>query len=593
MSMLTSLLRIPGTLTEVSEDLARRIRDVWIRDKEMAAHRWAEGEVNPSTNPNDHLSVINDYGSRLATYLRVEHDLLTRYLDYETMDDYGEVAAVLNIYGDDATQPDTVHGRRVWVQSPDKDLELLLNGLLHDRLRIDEDLHSITRTCCKYGTDAEEIIVHPDEGVVALNHLPTPTFRRIEGTRGRLYGFVQDFSGRLAYTIQDFQKLLEKQRAMGSPSMRREPEMIFHRTAPLEPIAFEPWQVVQFRHHGKYRNSIYGHAVLEPARWIFRRLILLEDLAVLYRAQRAPERHAFYVNVGNRPLNEARALLNEVKQMYKKKKFVNPATGKLDMRLETLAPDEDIFIPVVDGNEMTRIDTITAPSWQHMDDIEYFLKKLFGALHVPRAYLGQDENLTRQTLSSEDVRFARTVLRVQQAIKLGIEKICRVHLAALDIPLDDVVFSVHMTVPSAIYELAQVEVKSAQAGLALQLVDSMSDKWIKRNIHHLSDEEIEEVWKEREAEAVRKAKMEAAAMKIMGGAGGGGGFGGRRFESRDDFESHLRRGSSTGIPGKELLSESRRSARMLQNLLNESRGSGRRLAEVRELVRELSLSSRR
>lgn len=596
MGLMSSLLTVvPTLLREATGDLASRVRLAWSLDKEMVAYKHAAGEsLSDDAYSADPIVAIGGTPRQVSQYLRLEHDLLSRYIDYELMDDYGEVSAVLSIMADDATQPDPMHnGSRVWISSPDEDVALLLNGLLSDTLRFDEEVWSITRTLCKYGTCPEELVIDPELGVVALNHIPTPTFRRVEGVRGRLYGFVQDFSGRLGYTPEEFANLLQDQNDNRKVNT---PNSIFEQRETLNPIAFEPWQIVHFRHHGKYRHSVYGHAVLEPARWVFRRLNLLEDLAVLYRAQRAPERYAFYVNVGNRPLPEAKRIMNEVKQSYSKKRYVNPQTGQLDLRLETLAPDQNIFIPVVDGSELTRIETLSSPSWQHMDDVEYFLRKLFAALHVPRAYLGQDEGLTRQTLSSEDVRFARTVLRIQESVRLGVEKICRIHMAALGIPSEDVQFTVHFTVPSAIYELAQLEVRSSQADLSQRLAETMSDHWIKSTVFHLSDDEIDRIWKQRESDSRRKASMEAETQKIIGGGGGGGGFGGGRkgrFESVAPLPTSLLLDSArAGIPGKESANRGK-TDETLTSLLSLQRDTGRKLSEVRELIRDLGLKTSR
>jgi hypothetical protein len=264
---------------------------------------------------------------------------------------------------------------------------------------------------------------------------------------------------------------------------------------------------------------VYGYSVLEPARWIWKRLTILEDSAILFRLTKAVERFAFYIDVGDMPPAEALAYVNRVRQQYRKKKYVNPSTGKLELRFDALAQDEDFFVPSRGGQEGTRIDVVGAPQWQHMDDIEYFRDKMFSSIKVPKSYLGQEQGVARAVLSSEDVRFARTVLRVQRELKNGFRKVCRIHLMAKNIDPSTVDFEIWMTVPSAIFELAQLEVRNARADLAARMNDFVSLHWILKNVFSLPDEDIDIVIRERGEDAVRAAvaqgKGEAEAQKLI------------------------------------------------------------------------------
>jgi hypothetical protein len=324
---------------------------------------------------------------------------------------------------------------------------------------------------------------------------------------------VQDFKGRFGYSPAEFQQIMANRAAMRQGGSEKAG------FGGMEKIsALEDWEVVHFRLRGKHRRSIYGYSVLEPARWIWKRLMLLEDAALIYRLQRAPERYAFYVDVGDLPPQEAFAYINRIRQTQKKKKWVNPTTGKLDVKFDPISQDEDFFIPVREGKEGTRIEVLGAPSWQHMEDVEYFRDKLFAAIKVPKAYLAQTEGVSRSILSSEDVRFARTVLRVQRELRNGLAKIARVHLAAINIDPQAVEYAIHLTVPSAIFELAQLEVKNARADLAGRMREFVSLHWIMSNIFGMSDEEIQTVFQERDEDAERDAYTQANAQSIIGKA---------------------------------------------------------------------------
>lgn len=502
-------------------NISSKIRTVLSKDKEKTALRLAKGSTSPSFSPQGY-DLLQAYGyDVLSDYLRLEHDLLSRYVDYEEMDDYGELASSLDIYADDATQVDSELRQSIWVISHDKDIKTILNTLFHKTLRIEEEVWEIARTLCKYGNDYEEILV-TDEGVQGLNFLPPPTVRRIEGPRGELFGFLQDFKGRFGFSPTDFEQLL----AVRSAAIKAGKNPKEYQQGAFEQVAaLEDWEVAHFRLRSKQRRSLYGFSVLEPARWIWKRLVLLEDAAMIYRLQRAPERFAFYVDVGDMPPAEALAYVNKVRQMHKKKKFYDPSTGKLSLKWEPLSQDDDFWVPSRKGADSTRIEVMGSPNWQHMEDIDYFLNKLFAAIKIPKAYLGQEESVSRAVLSSEDVRFARTVLRVQREIRTGFHKIGRVHLAALGIPPDRVEWDLGMTVPSAIFELAQLEVRNARADLAGRMREFVSLHWIMSKVFGMSDEEIEEVIEQRRTdimdETTVRAEAEFEAQSIMqGGAGG-------------------------------------------------------------------------
>lgn len=926
-------------------DIADRIRATWARDKEQVVIQVAKGATSSGMPMAGHDSIQSFGYEAVSDYLKLEHDLLSRYVDYEEIDDYPETSAAYDIFADDATQLDGHRRKKVWVTSPDKEIEDNLNYMLHKTIRIDEEIWEMTRTLCKYGNDFEELLV-TNEGVRGINFLPPPSVRRVEGPRGELYGFIQDPRGRFNYSVGDFQQLLNVR--LGKTPATEKPTSVAATNPTDKPseraIAFEGWEVVHFRLRSKFRRSIYGHcqrktskvmttagvkeiqhlvsgdfvqtfdgfglktskivdvvcsgqknvfsvktrhrenfstsehpilvfeknkgffykktseltrgdllvvpkpidfegkpklikdpnkfsrirltpegvkavaavrgseryfyqkhglngigvsgvseflsgavgvdqqafdkivdklpclseknatirygknrarpvncpeyvdadfawlfglfigdgwtagsgnsasialsldeelnarifaalarygltprswyetlvdpatsqeykvlrryvvdstdfvdvlygldfipgvrnkrvpqwvyeaprdvreafvmgflaadgwdvhqygldrmrfeicnynlardmksvidglgwtcgnvcirkerkqkfsshpamhgrlvnskegyilhlgkdplftgpyrlekiisiteqptaedvfdieveselhnfvsdgvvvhnSVAEPVRWIWKRLVMLEDSAMIFRLQRAPERFAFYVDVGDLPPQESLAWLNRVRQQFRKKKFVN-AQGKLDLKMDFLAPDDDIYIPVRKGTEGTRVEVLGAPAWQSVEDITYFLNKLFAGLKIPKVYMAQDDNAARSVLSQQDVRFARTVLRIQGSVSDGISKICRVHLMALGIDPSDVDYTVHMTIPSSIFELAQLEAMSTRADLAARMGEFVSARWVLSEVFNLNDDEISLLMQEREEDKIRDFVSEARA----------------------------------------------------------------------------------
>jgi intein/homing endonuclease len=286
--------------------------------------------------------------------------------------------SALDIYADDATQQDSETRHTVWFESEESEIKAELEKLFYDRLNIEEDVWEITRTLCKYGDDYEEIVVG-DDGVVGLNYLAPATMRRVESDRGALLGFVQTFDPMAEISAKQFEALKIPQGAAMNDS----------KTTAI----FEGWRIAHMRMRSKTRDSLYGWSVIDPARWVWKRLALLEDAVMVYKLTRSPSRYAFYIDVGNLPRRQAERAIEDVKNKIKKHKFVNPRTGKLDMRFNPLSFDEDFFLGMRDGKESTRVDVLSGPAYQQVEDVQYFLNKLYAAIKIPKAYLGYDENM--------------------------------------------------------------------------------------------------------------------------------------------------------------------------------------------------------
>jgi intein/homing endonuclease len=174
--------------------------------------------------------------------------------------------------------------------------------------------------------------------------------------------------------------------------------------------------------------------------------------------------------------------------------------NSVDVRYNPLSSDENLFVPVVDGKRTTEVDLMATPEWQTTQDLEYFLNKLFSAIKIPRAYLSYGEQSRSRLLALEDVRFARTIMRLQREIRNGVRKLCKVHLAALGIDPEKVNFDVYMTVPSWAYELSQIEVRNAKAEFAEKVQHLISERAVTKAIFGFSDDEIDALRKERKEE---------------------------------------------------------------------------------------------
>lgn len=427
----------------------------------------------------------------LTVALSMDQNLLERYADYENMDDYPELSAALDIFADDTTIPDSVRGKTIWGESPDRVVRDVIDDLLHRILRVEEDVWVVMRTLCKYGNAFGEVVVS-EHGVVGVNYLPVPTMRRLVNMKGDLLGYVQDLTGQFGLDTADYETL------EGLKARFEEKSMIF----------FEPWEIVHWRLQSKFVRSLYGYSIIDASRWIWKRLAMLEDTALVYKLTRSPSRYAFYVDTGDLPPDEAMALVKKAMRKYKKRTLVNPTTGKLEFRNNPLNPEEDLWIPTRGGKESTRVDVLSGPDWQSMEDVQYFRDKMFTAIKIPQSYFGGEAEAS-QGLAQRDVRFGRTCMRVQREYRNGIRQVARVHLAALGIDPDSVKWDTRMTVPSSIFELQQIEVMNAQAGLISTLSEYFPQDWLLERVLHMSKDEAAAMVNQKASEVERTMSDQA------------------------------------------------------------------------------------
>ena len=495
-------------------DIVDRVRKSFVNDKDQKAMQARKGRQTRAELMGAGGTTYdgNSYDG-LSDYLALEHGLIARYIDYEEMDDYPELSSALDIYADDATQVDSIVHKTVWATSRNGRVREILNDLLHNRLRLEEEAWPLARMLAKYGNHYAEILLG-DEGVVGLNFLPPPTMRRIEDANGALLGFIQQVGGeQAAITPEEFRTLLAAKKQQGG-GIGSSVEGVGKRVA-----VFEDWEVVHWRLRSKHQRSVYGFSILEPARYIWRRLVLMEDAAVLHKLTKAPGRYAFYIDTGELAPQQALAYVEQVKQKYKKKKYLD-SQGRIDFKVNPMGMDEDFWIPVRSGKESTRIEPISGSDWQSLDDINYFREKLFAAIKVPPSYMGVGGEGSKASLAQEDVRFARSVMRLQREVRNGIRKACRVHLIAKGIDPDSIEWDIGMTVPSTIFELAQLEVRGAQAQLAGQMLDFATKEWIQTRIFGFSEAEAKAMRGQMERQAIEdtriQAKAQMAAAEILG-----------------------------------------------------------------------------
>jgi hypothetical protein len=394
---------------------------------------------------------------------------LASFYDYESMEYTPEISAALDIYGEESTTVDQ-NGYMLQIYSESKRIKGILADLFNNVLDINTNLPMWTRNTCKYGDNFVYLKLDPEKGVVGCMQLPNIEIERLE--RG----------------------MPAKSQNVEEPKENR--GLRFKWKA--KDMEFNSWEIAHFRLMGDDRKLPYGTSMLEKARRIWKQLLLSEDAMLIYRTSRAPERRVFKVFVGNMDDKDVEAYVQRVANKFKRDQVVDSKTGNVDMRFNQMAVDQDYFIPVRDPAQASPIDTLPgAQNLSEIADIEYIQKKLLTALRVPKAFLGFEEVVGEgKNLSLQDIRFARTINRIQKCMIAEMNKIAIIHLFLLGFEDELSNFTLGLTNPSTQADLLKIDVWKEKVLLykdavtAIEGIAPVSVSWAKKHVLGFSDEEI-------------------------------------------------------------------------------------------------------
>ena len=419
---------------------------------------------------NQWAKVENNLYSQAIYY---EPSRLSAQYDYESMEYTPEISAALDIYSEESTTTNE-DGFILQIFSESKRIKSVLADLFNNSLDINTNLPMWTRNTCKYGDNFIYLKLDPEKGIVGCQQLPTIEIERHEvGVAGRI---SQDIT----------QEKDENKKGL-------------HFTWKNRNMEFQSWEVAHFRLLGDDRKLPYGTSMLEKARRIWKQLLLCEDAMLIYRTSRAPERKMFKVFVGNMNDDDVEAYVQRVANKFKREQIVDNKTGNVDMRFNQMAVDQDYFIPVRDPAAPDPISTLPgATNLSEIADIEYIQKKLLTALRVPKAFLGFEEVVgDGKNLSLQDIRFARTINRIQKSMIAELNKIAIIHLFLLGFEDELQNFTLGLSNPSTQADLLKIDVWKEKVLLYKDLVSDpgngiqpTSSTWAKKHIFGWSDEEI-------------------------------------------------------------------------------------------------------
>ena len=396
---------------------------------------------------------------------------LQLYSDYEAMDYDSLIAPALDIISEESTLKNE-YGDVLTIKSSNENVKRVLHNLFYDVLNIEFNLPSWVRQMCKYGDFYLHLQISEKFGV--YNVLPLSVYQvvREEGSDPENPSYVR--------FILDPNGLSQSQTYTARKS---------------DQMALENYEVAHFRLLADANYLPYGRSYLEPARKVFKQLILMEDAMLIHRIMRAPEKRIFYMNVGGIPPNEIDSYMEKQVSKMKKTPYIDQNTGDYNLKFNVQNMTEDFYIPVRGNDASTKIETTKGLDYDGTQDIEYLKNRMLAALKIPKAFLGYDENLEgKSTIAALDIRFARTIERLQRTIVSELQKIALVHLYTQGFTDADLVdFELKLTGPSIVFEQEKVELYKSKVELSNSILDKkiLSTDFIYKNIFNLSEAELD------------------------------------------------------------------------------------------------------
>lgn len=388
---------------------------------------------------------------------------LQLFRDYDLMDADPIVSSVLDIYADESTVKNE-YSQILTITSEDDEIQSVLHNLFYDVLNIEFNLWPWTRNMCKYGDFYLFLNIHDEYGIINTLPLSVYELQRIEG----------DPEGNNPFYVQF--------------RMENQYDFLSGRQD------FENYEIAHFRLLSDTNYLPYGKAMIEGGRRIYKQLRLMEDAMLIHRITRAPDKRKIKIDVGNIPPAEIEAHMQNVITEMKRSPIIDKQTGDYNMRFNMQNIMEDFYLPVRGKDSGTDIENLGGLEYAAIDDIEYLLHKELAAYKVPKSFLGYEKDTSgKATLAAQDIRFARTIERVQKILVSELNKIAIVHLYVLGYRDESLLdFSLALTNPSTVYELEKLNLWKEKAILSDQLTEGryLSRPWVYKNIWSLSTEEV-------------------------------------------------------------------------------------------------------
>jgi hypothetical protein len=410
---------------------------------------------------------VTNYGTgQTASSMAYQQVRIDLFRDYDSMDSDPILSSALDVYSDETTARNEM-GNVLKIHHEDDEIKQLLENLFYDILNVEFNLWPWTRNLVKYGDFFLQLEIADKIGIVNVMALSTYEVSRVEN-------FDPENPQRVKFIYAPYQN----------------PSGGYGQTPKKE---FENYEIAHFRLNSDSNFLPYGKSMIEGARRVWKQLMLMEDAMLIHRVMRAPEKRIFKIDVGNIPPNEVDNYMQKIINSSKKVPFVDERTGDYNLKYNMQNLIEDYYMPVRGNDNGTSIDTLKGLEYNMIDDINYLKGKLMAALKIPKAFLGYEEDVNgKATLAAQDVRFAKTIERVQRVLISELTKIAIVHLYAQGITDDRLTdFSLELTIPSKIYEQEQVELYTSKVALiqSMQATKMFSKEWMYESVMKLAKDE--------------------------------------------------------------------------------------------------------
>jgi len=417
--------------------------------------------------------LYSGYGASATTDAVHKKSLrLGLFKDYESMDDDGIIGSALDIYADESTMK-SEYGSVLEIQTENENIKAILHNLFYDILNIEFNLWPWVRNMCKYGDFFLHLEINEKYGITNVAPLSAYDVARVEGLDPENPHYVKF--------------IIEQGTNESSAYTSSRPHQ----------SELENFEVAHFRLLSDSNFLPYGKSMVEQARKTWKQLTLMEDAMMIHRIMRAPEKRVFQIDIGNIPPAEVDNYMQKILTKMKKTPIIDQATGEYNLKYNMQNITEDFFLPVRGGDSGTRIESLPGLTYEAIEDIDYLKNKMLAALRVPKAFIGYEESLgSKATLAAEDVRFARTIERIQRITISELTKIAIVHLYAQGYQDADLVdFELDLTNPSTIYETEKVELWNSKTQLASSMLQDgiVSTEWIYKNVFNFTDDKIKEM----------------------------------------------------------------------------------------------------
>ncbi len=393
------------------------------------------------------------------------------YSEYDVMDTDAIIASALDIIADESTLKNDL-GEVLQIKSSDENIQKILYNLFYDILNIEFNLWPWIRNLCKYGDFFLKLEIAEEFGVYNVIPYTPYNIERVEGYSPegeniiKFYFHPEGIPGGYQNNINN--------------SNDRTP-------------SFKPFEMAHFRLLSDMNLLPYGRSYIEPARKLYKQYSMMEDAMLIHRIVRAPEKRIFYINVGGINAQEVDGFMEKTVSKMKRVPYVDQSTGDYNLKYNIQNMLEDFYIPVRGNDTTTKIENTKGLDYTGIDDVNYLRDKLFAALKVPKAFMGYDENTDgKATLAAQDVRFARTIERIQRIIISELYKIAVIHLYVQGLNEDSLVnFELSLTTPSIIYDQERINLIKEKMDLAVLAKenDILSSDWMYENIFHMSEDQ--------------------------------------------------------------------------------------------------------